>query len=171
MWLTVREYNVERGGVTAKYPVVERPDSIVVIPLTPTNRTVLLKQFRFPTNESSWELPMGGIDGAEPAEAAACRELMEEVGLRAKDLARIGEYRPVPGLTPQRVTVFVVRVAEEELDASIASWSASEEIQEVSTVSLTDLVGMITDGRVTDGFSLTALLLLRLWLDQYASNS
>lgn len=53
----------------------------------------------------------------------------------------------------------------------IASWSASEEIQEVSTVSLTDLVGMITDGRVRDGFSLTALLLLRLWLDQYASNS
>jgi 8-oxo-dGTP pyrophosphatase MutT (NUDIX family) len=150
---------------------VERPDSIVVIPLTPTNKTVLLKQFRFPTNESSWEPPMGGINGAEPAEAAARRELMEEVGLRAKDLVRIGEYRPVPGLTPEKVTVFVVRVVEEDLDASIASWSASEEIQEVSTVSLTDLVGMITDGRVTDGCSLTALLLLRLWLDQYASNS
>lgn len=170
-WVTVREYNVERGGVTAKYPVVERPDSIVVIPLTPTNRTVLLKQFRFPTNESSWELPMGGINGAEPAEAGARLELMEEVGLRAKDLVRIGEYRPVPGLTPQKVTVFVVRVAEEELDVPLASWSASEEIQEISTVSLIDLVGMITDGRVTDGFSLTAMLLLRLWLDQYASKS
>lgn len=145
-WLAVREYYVERRDVVARYPVVERPDSISAIPLMPTRRTVLLQQFRFPTNERSWELRIGGISGGEPAEVAARWELLEEVGVHAKDLVRIGDFCPVPGLCAQRVTVFVVGAAEEELGAAIASWSTSEEIQGISTVHLTDLAAMIADG-------------------------
>jgi len=164
-WLTVREHWVERDGVPGTYTVIERPDSVVIVPLTPTGRTILLKQFRFPTNQSSWEVPMGGINAGETAEAAAHRELREEVGLCATDLVPIGRYRPAPGLTPQATTVFVARVADEQLDAAVASWVGSEEIEEVSACAPADCARMIADGRVTDGFSLSAFMLLRLWHD------
>lgn len=164
--IIVRECGVERDGVRGSYTIVDRPDAIVVIPLTPTNRTVLLRQFRVPTNDTAWELPMGGIDAAEPLDAAARRELMEEVGLRATDLVRIGEYRPAPGLTPQRTTVFLARVGDADLDASLRAWRASEEIQEIASVPLPDVDRMVAGGLVTDGFSLSAILLLRLWLEQ-----
>lgn len=165
-WIAVREYPVERDGVGGMYSVVERPDAVVVIPLTPAHRTVLLKQFRFPTNDSSWELPMGALTGTEPAEAAGRRELTEETGLRGQALIRIGDYRAAPGLTPQQVTVFVASVADHDLDAAAASWSASDEIQEVSIVQLADLAGMISEGRVTDGYTLAGFLLVRLWLER-----
>lgn len=166
-WMAVKEYHVERDGVDAIYSSIDRPDSVIVIPLTPTNRTVLLEQFRFPTTENSWELPMGAVDAGESAVVAARRELVEEVGLRAADPLEIGEYRPAPGLTGQKVTVFLCRVSEEALDAIVASTRRSDEIQDIRMVTLDELHAMITEGGITDGFSLTGFLLLRVWLERH----
>lgn len=164
--ISVREYQIARDGVAGTYSIVERPDSVIVIPLTPTHRTLLLKQFRFPANAHSWELPMGGVDSAEHVEAAARRELAEEVGLETGELVRIGEYRASPGLSRQKVTVFVAMTTERAVEASTASSSTSDEIEEVSIVTVSEVAAMIRDGRVTDGFSLAGFLLLRSWLDE-----
>jgi 8-oxo-dGTP pyrophosphatase MutT (NUDIX family) len=165
-WIAVREYKVERDGVRGTYSVIERPDAVVVIPLTSARKTALLKQFRFPTNDNSWEFPMGAVGASEPAEAAARRELMEEIGMRAPELIKVGEYRPAPGLTPQIATVFVAPIDDETFERSVAASSTSEEIQEIVSVSLAELAAMISDGRLTDGYSLAGFLLVRLWLDQ-----
>lgn len=165
-WVAVREYAVEYGGVPSVYAVVERPNSVVVMPLTPTRRTLLQKQFRFPTSASAWEFPMGATNPGELAADAARRELCEEVGLCDVALISLGNYCPVPGLSPQTATVFVAPVADQELDAAIRGWSPVEEIKEVLAFSLADLPSMIGDGRITDGYSLSSLLLLKLWLEQ-----
>jgi ADP-ribose pyrophosphatase len=166
--MAVKEYTVERDGVGATYSSIDRPDSIIVIPLTPTNRTVLLEQYRFPTAESSWELPMGTVDTGESAVGAARRELGEEVGLRVTGLIEIAAYRPAPGLTGQKVTVFLCRVSEEALDAAVASPTKADEIQNVCIVTLDKLHAMITEGSITDGFSLAGFLLLHVWLQRHA---
>lgn len=167
-WIAVTDYTVERGGRTATYSVVERADSIIVAPVTPAGRTVVLKQFRLPTNETAWELPMGSVDDGESPESAAERELREEVGMSAAELIRIAEYRPAPGLTPQRTTIFVARVSDEQLDAAIARWSASEDIEQAAAVSLGELPRMAADGRISDGFSLAGVLFVGLWLGAQA---
>ena len=165
-WIAVREYAVERAGARGIYAVVERPNSVVVVPLTPTRRTVLQKQLRFPTGASKWEFPMGATNPGELAADAAQRELCEEVGLCNVALIQLGNYCPMPGLSPQTATVFVAPVDDQKLDAAIRGWSPVEEITEVLAVSLADLPAMIGDGRITDGYSLAGLLLLKLWLDQ-----
>jgi hypothetical protein len=35
----------------------------IIIPLFPNNETVLVGQFRIPTENYSWEFPMGGVGG------------------------------------------------------------------------------------------------------------
>jgi ADP-ribose pyrophosphatase len=162
----VREYNIKRGGRKAKYIVVERPDSATVIPMTPTETTVLVKHFRFPTRESSWEFPMGAVEPGENPSAAARRELAEEVGLRATALLEICHYRAAPGLTPQNVSVFIARVAEKNLDSGAVFRSRGEEIQDVRTVSLRDLARMTEKNQITDGFTLAALPFLHSWMDR-----
>ncbi len=164
-WIAVRELTIERAGACGIYAVVERPDSVVVIPLTPMRRTVLQRQFRLPTSTSAWEFPMGAITPGELAADAAQRELCEEVGLCDVGLIQLGNYFPVPGLSPQTATVFVAPVGDQKLDAAIQGWSPVEEIAEVQAFSLADLPRMIGDGRITDGFSMSSLLLLTLWLD------
>jgi 8-oxo-dGDP phosphatase len=169
-WLTVRECTVERDGVSSLYPVVHRPDAVIVVPLTPDRRTVLVRQFRFPISGTSWELPMGAVDAGESPDAAARREASEEIGLTAARLVSIGAYHPAPGLTPQTATVFVAMIADDELDRCLADWSASEELEAAVAVGLEDIGGMTADGRVSDGFTLAALLLLRNWLERTPSS-
>jgi len=163
-WIAIRECPIERDGVPDTYAVLERADAVVVIPVTPSRRTIVLKQFRFPIDASSWELPMGAAADGEPAESAARRELLEEVGVRAVELVAIGGYRPAPGLSSQRAAVFVAPVEDAALDEAIRSWAPSEEIQEAAAVAVADLDSLIADGRMTDGYSLAALLLLRSWM-------
>ena len=104
-WMTVWELQTETDEKKGIYGIIERADSSVAIIETEDNRILFLKQFRFPTGEYSWELPMGGIDSNESPISAAVRELEEETGITI-NLEKIGVFRPVPGLTPQRASVF-----------------------------------------------------------------
>ena len=113
---------------------------------------------------------MGAANAGE-ADAAARREAIEEIGVLVADVVEIGEWRPAPGLTPQRTTIFVAPIIDEELDRSVATWSPSEEIEEVAAVRQAALAEMVADGRTTDGFSLAGFLILRLWLEQQESRS
>lgn len=43
--------------------------------------------------DGRWVIPGGGIERNEDAETAALREVMEEAGVRAQIVSRIGEFR------------------------------------------------------------------------------
>lgn len=163
-WLKVYEHKIKRRDREGVYAVVERENTVIVIPLSPSLRTVLLRQYRYPTDSDSWELPMGGVGSAERKEDAVKRELLEETGLDAAEYELIGEYHAVPGLTPQQVSVFVVRMSEEQMDASFTP-EGMDEIQQVRIRSLSSVYDMVRQGQITDGFTLVGLLYLRLHLD------
>ena len=163
-WMQVCEHKIRRRGKDGVYGVVYREHSVIIVPLTPSRRTVLLKQYRFPTDGDSWELPMGGIDEKESTLEAATRELSEETGLNSAPLTQIGSYFAVPGLTPQRVTVFVATVGERELNRLVAP-PDTDDIQAARAIELSEVYDMVMRGEITDGFTLVGLLFLRLFLD------
>lgn len=162
--LRVREDRYIKDGIERMYNVVERNNSVVIFPITPSRRTVLLKHFRYPTQKYSIEVPMGGVDKGENTEQAARRELFEEVKIVATELENIGRFNPVPGLTDQKVDIFIARVDELSLDKT--SFELNEDdIEGISIVKVNEVYESVSKGEITDGFTLGSLLFLKLYLD------
>ncbi|MFH1505697.1 MAG: NUDIX hydrolase [archaeon] len=161
-WMRVLEYDITRRGEKGIYSIVERKDCALIIPLSPSQKTVLLKVYRFPTDSDSWEFPMGAVEKDEKIEATAIRELKEETNINAKEVTKIGEFLAVPGLTPQKVIVFVAHVSDKELDKSKAM--KVDEIKDIKRLSVEEVKEMVLSGEITDGYTLASMTYLMLYL-------
>jgi 8-oxo-dGTP pyrophosphatase MutT (NUDIX family) len=88
--------------------------------------------------------------------------LLEETGLDLR-LDKIGSFRPIPGLTPQTVTV-----CRGTVNADLASavggavTEAEDEIVARRFVPRHEIPGMIHNGDITDGLTLCSLSLAYL---------
>jgi 8-oxo-dGTP pyrophosphatase MutT (NUDIX family) len=101
--------------------VVVHPGSVGVIGLDDDDRVLLLRQYRHPVGRLLWEPPAGlrDVDG-EPPWRTAARELAEEAGYRAREWHTLVDVFTSPGMTNERVRVFLARglteIPEDELD-------------------------------------------------------
>lgn len=96
---------------------------------------VLLIERGWPPYEGRLALPGGHVDGGEDFEAAAQRELLEETGVTAARLDRVGTY-DAPGRDPRGryVSVAFLAVLDEMPtatpgdDANAAAWHPVDEV-------------------------------------------
>ncbi|HXM78778.1 MAG TPA: NUDIX hydrolase [Thermoanaerobaculia bacterium] len=84
----------------------------IMIAVTDDRKVLILDQYREPLAGRVLELPAGlaGDEGeSESGEEAANRELVEETGYRAARLEVLSEGPPSPGLSDERVTIYLAR--------------------------------------------------------------
>ena len=86
---------------------IQHPPSVVILPLLDDGRVLLIRQFRHAVNRPIYEIPAGTREPGEPALACAKRELMEETGYSASRWKRICEFYPAPGISTERMDLFV----------------------------------------------------------------
>ncbi len=103
-------------GKTHPFFRIEADEWVNVVPVTPDDELVMVRQYRHGSREITLEIPGGIVDpGEAPAEAAA-RELLEETGYRARRVEAIGSVNPNPALFGNICHTFVgedaVRVGE-----------------------------------------------------------
>ena len=98
-WFAVRQ----RGTFyTAEY----RTPQAIVLPVVDNEAIVMVRVKRPVLNDITLELPAGGAQTGEAAEAGAARELAEEAGIIIRDHSR---FIPMPPLatSPSRVPMLV----------------------------------------------------------------
>jgi 8-oxo-dGTP pyrophosphatase MutT (NUDIX family) len=115
---------------------------------------LLLWRHRFITDRWGWEIPAGLIDGDESPGEAAVREAVEESGWRPRAPELMVTYNPMPGGVDQTFHVFVADGAEH-----VGEPTDRTEAERVEWVPLAVVRDALTDGRIVEGMTLTALSL------------
>jgi ADP-ribose pyrophosphatase len=102
-----RDEVLEPGGVRARREVVTHSGSVVVLPVLPDGRVLLIRQYRHATRQYLWELVAGRIDAGETVKHAAARELIEETGYRAQSFRVFLDVFPTPGFLEERMYILL----------------------------------------------------------------
>jgi 8-oxo-dGTP pyrophosphatase MutT (NUDIX family) len=142
-------------GTQREFVVIDAPDWVNVLALTPCGRLVMVNQFRYGTDAFSWEIPGGVIDRGEDPVVAGLRELQEETGYAGRSARLLGSVNPNPAIMNNRCHLVLV---EDVVLTTAQDWDADEEI-EVTTLPVDEVYEWAQTGRITHSLVLNALLL------------
>lgn len=158
-WISVREDAIiNPAGMEGIYGVVEIPPGIFAVVLNQQEDILLVRQHRYPTDMTSWELPGGGLKKGYTPEQQIVEELAEEAHMQAKNYKRIGETQTQPGVTTEVDVFFVATGAAPAVDISETS-KQEEGIDEIGFFSVSDVLDMLQTGQVNHGQTVTGFML------------
>jgi ADP-ribose pyrophosphatase len=148
-----RDWLIEPGGVRATREVITHPGSVVVLPVFPDGRILLVRQYRHATRQFLWELVAGRMEAGENPRRGAARELIEETGYRAKSFRVFLDMFPTPGFLEERMYVLLAEgltqgEAQPEDDEKITSKAFPR----------AELERMIRRGKLRDAKTIAGLL-------------
>jgi len=90
--------------------VVDHPGAVGILAMDEAGQVLLIRQYRHPVGRQLWEIPAGLRDVAgEPPLATAQRELLEEAGYLAADWQVLADFFTSPGITSERLRVYLAR--------------------------------------------------------------
>jgi ADP-ribose pyrophosphatase len=108
-------FNVERrivrhGDDHFERDVAVHPGAVAVLVINENGEVGFIRQYRATFDQELLEIPAGTLDIAneDPLDAAK-RELIEEMGLEAREWTLIGRFMNSPGWTNQVMTVYEAR--------------------------------------------------------------
>jgi ADP-ribose pyrophosphatase len=96
-----------RNGKILPAVILEAPDWVDVVAMTPETRIVAVKQYRFGIQKMSLEVPAGLVDPGETPLQAAQRELAEETGYTAREWRPLGWSYAGPAFLTNRAHHFL----------------------------------------------------------------
>ncbi|OGX37917.1 MAG: hypothetical protein A3C53_05910 [Omnitrophica WOR_2 bacterium RIFCSPHIGHO2_02_FULL_68_15] len=142
----VRRRLLFRGRVV-RATVIRHPKSVVLLPLLPGRRVVLIRQFRAAIERFIHEIPAGTTEPGEGVLACCRRELAEETGYRASRYTFIGRFFPAPGVSTEEM--FLYRAEGLTVLAHPPAKDADEWITP-RIVTAAEALRMVRDGRIRD---------------------
>ena len=153
--VSIEKFNGEMSE-PARRLSLERGDSVAVLVFNQTTqKLILINQFRYPTykNGDGWiiETIAGMIDKEESAEAAAKREVEEEVGLNINSMEFISTFYLSPGGSSERIHLYFSEVSGEDANyKGFGGMIAEGEDIKVEEMSLNEALHGIKSGKIVD---------------------
>jgi ADP-ribose pyrophosphatase len=149
----VEETVVGRDGQPASLDYIQHPGAVAILPLLDGERVCLIRSRRLTLARTIIEIPAGTREPDETPLETARRELIEETGYRAAELEELITFYPSPGITDERMWVYVAR----GLTPGDHAREPNEEIENL-VVLWADALAMLDRRAIEDAKTIIALL-------------
>jgi len=133
---------------------IVHPGAVLIVPVLPDGRLVVVRQFRYPLQRSMIEFPAGKLDHGETPLATGQRELREEAGYVATSWWRLGGIHSVVGYSNERIEFFVA-----EGLTHVGAALDDGEFLDIETTSVDQMLSAVDRDEITDAKTVAALLL------------
>ena len=154
-WISVREDQVlnPKGG-NGIYGVVSfKNKALGIIPIDEEMNTWLVGQYRYPLDEYSWEIPMGGGLLEKDILESAKRELKEETGFTAAKWTKVCRLHTSNSVTDEEGFVYLAQ----ELTAGETEFEETEDLK-IWKLPFKEVVEMVMRDEITDAISVAGIL-------------
>lgn len=149
-----------RTGEPHPFYVLDCPDWVNVVALTPEGNAVLVRQWRSGTETETLEIPGGSMDAADASpQAAAERELLEETGCVAERWTLLGAVDPNPAIQGNACWTFL---AEGVRKVAELSPDAGEDLR-VTQAPIAELPELVRSGKIRHSLVVAAFYWLSLF--------
>lgn len=149
----------EVNGKEAWREVVHHPGASAIVAIDEDNRIIMEKQFRYALNDYLLEIPAGKLDAGEDPLVCAKRELEEETGIIASEWISLGTIATSPGFCNEVIHLYVAK----GLSKGEIHWDEDEYV-EVERYTFDELLQRISEEKIKDSKTLSALLLAMSYL-------
>ncbi len=140
-------------GTEALREVVRHPGGVCVLALTEQDEVLIVRQFRYPYQEITIEVPAGKIEyGEDPAECGR-RELLEECGCTPDCFEYLGLLYPTTAYNTEIIRIYLAKglhFGAQKLD--------DEEFLDVERIPFDKLLDMVLNDEVHDSKTQIAVL-------------
>jgi 8-oxo-dGTP pyrophosphatase MutT (NUDIX family) len=149
-----------RTGDTHTFFVLEAPNWINVLPVTPEGKILMVRQFRHGRGEVTLEIPAGMCDPQDDDPAvAAQRELLEETGYTPERMVHIGTVTPNPAFLDNYCYTFL---AENVRPGAAQRLDGAEDIA-VELLDFDAIYDLVASGGIRHSLTLNALF----WYERF----
>lgn len=145
----------------AQREVVEHPGGVAVFAIDETEQVVMVRQFRYPVQETVLELPAGKLEPGEDPLASALRELEEETGIVPAEVIPMGFSYSSPGIFTEKIHYYLARGLQQT-----KAHPDEGELLEVTKIPLQTLVEQIKSGKIQDGKTIIGIMKAVLLLQE-----
>ena len=151
-----RDQVVEPSGIKTTREIIVHHGSVVVLPVLPDGRIVLIRQYRHAAGQYLWELGESGHckePGEDPIAGALARTRGRKPATPRKRFRKLLEIYPSPGLLGEKMEIFLA----DGLKKGIARPEADENITH-RILTLSEIERWIRSGKIHDSKTVSGIL-------------
>jgi len=138
------------GRIIEPYYIVELPNWANIVVVTADEKIVLVRQYRYPVDQTTFELPGGVIDKGEEPMQAAIREMQEETGYHAAEVEFLCKLAPNPAINDNTAYFYLAKNA---VPGEKKNFDAFEDI-DVVLFSKTEFLQLLRENKIQHGVQL-----------------
>ena len=144
-----------------EWECVRHPGGALAVPVMPDGKLVLTRQYRFTVQGRLLEFPAGTLEVGEDPAGTIAREIQEEVGYRAGQWKKLGEFFVAPGYSDEIIYAFLATDLE-----LLENPPQQDDDEDIETVLMTveEVEQAIYAGDLTDAKSICSFMLAKPFL-------